>query len=325
MKLLLKALAALAVLLVLVGGSGYLWASGRSATLLARTIDAHAVDFPIPFPLSDAEIAELQLTPDGADALARERAAERGRHLVEARYGCVDCHGADFGGATMMDSPPMGLFQGPNLTLGQGGATADYGPADWDRIVRHGLRPDGTPAVMPSQDFARMSDKELSDIVSFIRTLPPVDRTMEPVRFGPLGKFLLASGKLPLPADGIPSHDQPHGAEPPETAVTLEFGEHLAATCTGCHGPRLTGGPIVGGDPSWVPAANLTPAADGLRGWTREDFHRLAREGVRPDGSAVQAPMTFALPATQRMTDTEVDALWMYLASLEPLPTGTRD
>ena len=81
----------------------------------------------------------------------------------------------------------------------------------------------------------------------------------------------------------------------------------------------------MGGDPSWVPAANLTPAADGLRGWTREDFHRLAREGVRPDGSAVQAPMTFALPATQRMTDTEVDALWTYLASLEGRPTGTRD
>jgi len=35
--------------------------------------------------------------------------------------------------------------------------------------------------------------------------------------------------------------------------------------------------------------------------------------------------MTFVLPAMQRMTDTEVDALWTYLASLDALPTGTRN
>lgn len=325
MKLILKALAAVVLLLVLLGGGGYLWASGRSEAILARTIDSHTVDFPIPFPLADAEVAELGLTPEEADSLARERAVERGRHLVEARYGCVDCHGTDFGGGTMMDFPPMGLFQGPNLTLGQGSVTADYTQADWDRIVRHGLRPDGTPAVMPSVDFVRMSDQELSDVVAFIRALPPVDRAMEPVRFGPLGKFLLATGKLPLPADGIPTHGEAHRAEPPEAEVTLEFGAHLATTCTGCHGPQLAGGPIVGGDPNWLPASNLTPATDGLQGWTREDFRRLAREGVRPDGSPVQAPMTFVLPAMQRMTATEVDAIWLYLASLDALPTGTRE
>jgi len=324
MKPVMKIVATLALLLVLVGGGGYLWAASSSAKLLSRTVAAHTVDFPIPFPLSGGEIAELQLTPEEAEARALERAVERGRHLVEARYGCADCHGADFGGGTMMDFPPMGLFQGPNLTLGQGSVTADYGPAEWDRIVRHGLRPDGTPGVMPSVDFVRMSDQELSDIVAFIRSRPPVDRTMEPVRFGPLGKFLLASGKLPLPADGIPAHDEAHGERPPEAAVTLAFGEHLAATCTGCHGPRLAGGPILGGDPNWLPASNLTPSADGLQAWTVEDFRRLAREGLRPDGSAVQAPMTFVLPAMQRMTETEVDAIWTYLSSLAPLSTGTR-
>ena len=42
----------------------------------------------------------------------------------------------------------------------------DYEPADWDRIVRHGLLSDGRPAAMPSEDFQMMSDQELSDIIA---------------------------------------------------------------------------------------------------------------------------------------------------------------
>ena len=66
-------------------------------------------------------------------ALAMKRAIARGKHLVQARYACVECHGKDFGGGTMMDAMPVARLFGPNLTTGKGSKTRDYKIADWDR------------------------------------------------------------------------------------------------------------------------------------------------------------------------------------------------
>jgi mono/diheme cytochrome c family protein len=321
MKLALKILGVLAFVLVLAAGGAYAWASRASDKALSRTFTVHQVDFPIPFPLTEDEIVEAGLTPEEASDSALERALERGRHLIEARYACNECHGADFSGGVMVDDPMIGTLLGPNLTLGEGSRTTEYGPADWDRIVRHGVRPDGTPATMPSEDFQRMSDEELSDIVAYIRSQPPVDNAIPPVSLGPLGKILVATGQLPLSADRIPSHEAPHTLFPPTAEVSAEFGAHLAGICSGCHGEDLSGGPIAGGDPSWVPARNLTPHEDGLAGWTYEQFVRAMREGVRPDGTPLQAPMTLVASYAQNMTDVELQALWAYLQSVPAVPS----
>ena len=113
-----------------------------------------------------------------------------------------------------------------------------------------------------------------------------------------------------------------HLALPPVAEVSLDFGAHLASPCTGCHGPALSGGPIPGGDPSWVPARNLTPSDDGMAGWSFADFEGAMRDGMRPDGTPLQMPMTLVLPYTTNLTGVEMEALWMYLSSLDPLPTG---
>jgi hypothetical protein len=85
----------------------------------------------------------------------------------------------------MIDDPMIGRLLGPNITGGEGGRTADFGPADWDRIVRHGIQPDGHPAFMPSEDFRSMSDQELSDIIAYVRSRPTVDATVPPPAPGP--------------------------------------------------------------------------------------------------------------------------------------------
>jgi hypothetical protein len=99
----------------------------------------------------------------------------------------------------------------------------------------------------------------------------------------------------------------------------MEFGRHLAGICTGCHTENFAGGPIVGGDPSWVPARNLTPHESALGSWSYEDFARVMLEGVRPDGEAIQLPMTLILPYAQQMTEVELQALWTYLQSVPPI------
>ncbi|MDP2955849.1 MAG: cytochrome c [Longimicrobiales bacterium] len=329
MKTALKAVLGLVLLLVLVAGAVYVWASSKDRALLARTIATHTVDFPIPFPLTQAEADELgqDSTASGTDSVgvdlasvALERAVARGEHLVNSRYVCVECHGKDFGGGVMIDDPMIGRILGPNITAGEGGRTAAFTPSDWDRIVRHGVRSDGRPTAMPSVDFQAMSDQELSDVVAYVRSQPPVDATVPPVELGPLGTVLMAVGKLPLSADLIPAHDRAHDVSPPTAEPSAEFGRHLANVCAGCHGSDLSGGPIAGGDPSWPPAANLTPHAEGLAGWTYEQFAAALRTAKRPDGTDLRPPMSQIVAYGQRMTDVEVQALWAFLQSLPARP-----
>jgi mono/diheme cytochrome c family protein len=319
MKTAFKVVGGLVALVVVLAVGVYVWAGITVNRLRAQTFDPALVDFPIPFPLDPAEVAAKGLIDGQARQLASERAVARGRHLVEARYTCTGCHGANFGGGVMVDSALVGHLLAPNLTLGAGSRTADYQARDWDRIVRHGVRKDGHPAVMPADDFQYMSDQELSDIVSYIRSLPPVNNTVPPSTFGPLGTMLVATGQITFSASTIASHPAPHLVVPPAEAVSTAFGQHLASVCMGCHGPDLSGGPIPGGDPSWPPARNLTPDATGLKGWTYDQFVAALSQSRRPDGIALRAPMTLMAPYGQSMTDVERQALWAYLQSLPPV------
>jgi mono/diheme cytochrome c family protein len=312
-------------LLASVGASGagisWVWSAAQSAQ--DTTYTAHAGDFPVPFPLSQAELDELAAAgePFEAGAVATQRAVERGKHLVEARYACIECHGVDFGGGSMIDDPAIGKVLGPNLTLGQGGVTASYQPADWDRKVRHGVRPDGRSGFMPSEDYLLMSDRELSDIIAYIRSVPPVDRQMPAVEMGPLGTVLVATGQLQVAAVRLPRYDQ-HLVEPPPAEPTVAFGQHLMSVCTGCHRANFEGGPMVGGPPDWLPAANLSPGEAGLAAWTYEDFAKVMRSGIRPDGSPVGMPMVMIIKYGSRMTETELQAMWAYLRTVAPVADG---
>lgn len=357
MKKILKFLGiGLGVLLVAVIGI-YAWASSTTADLLAVEYETHRVELAVPMPLSPDEIAAIReerlaaiagaelvasvgagvpavpvpgtevaepidpLAGVDLDKIALDRAVERGKHLVSARFVCVECHGADFGGGTMVDDPAMGAWHGPNLTTGKGSVTLAYTSADWDRIVRHGVRGDGTAAVMPSDDFVGMSDRELSDIVTYIRAQPAVDKQMAPRTIGPISTMLLATGKLPLAANHVQA-DASHPLLPPDVSDPIAFGKHLSQICTGCHGAGLNGGPIAAGPPDWPAARNLTPSADGLKGWTYEQFDAALRQGLRPDGTALLMPMSLVTPYANNMTEAERRALWQYIESLPPLATG---
>ena len=297
----LRIVGILIAILIVTAVGVYAWASYAAGRKLSRAYATHTVDFPIPF------------------AGSREEAVERGRHLIESRYGCSGCHGSDFGGGVMIDNAAIGSLLGPNLTTGNGSVTAGYTSSDWDRIVRHGVKRGGAPALMPSQDFRQMSDQELSDIVVYLQTRPGVDKRVPPPALGPVGKMLLATGKFTLSADVIGSHDEPHAVSSPKPEVTADFGRHLAGTCMGCHRSDLGGGKIVAGDPAWPPAANLTPGPDGLGVWTFAQFQRAMREGQRPDGTTLRPPMSELIPYARKMTDTELQALWSYLRSLPPV------
>jgi len=243
---------------------------------------------------------------------------ERGRHLVTAVGNCVECHGEDLGGRVFMDAPPA-LVSASNLTAGRGGIGATYSDGDYARAIRHGIRPDGTSLIiMPSESFTYFNDGDLTAIISYLRTVAPVDRELPPTKVRPLGRFLLGAGLMPmLAAELTPSVTTRASVTP---APTAEYGAYLAEVggCRACHNPDLSGGKVIA--PGTPPSANLTPA--GIGSWTEADFVRALREGKRPDGSAINEIMPWRFAG--RMTDDELHALWLYLQTVPAKETAAK-
>jgi len=262
-------------------------------------------------------VGETSLTiPSGDEAVAR------GEHLAITR-GCTDCHGADLGGHVMMEVPAIGRMAGPNLTHGAGGLPSGFGDADFERAIRHGVKPDGHAILfMPTRDFAALSDADTADLIAYVKSRPSVDRALAPSYIGPIGRTLFALGQLPMLEARLIDQHAPHVARI-ENAATVEFGNYLARACTGCHGQHFSGGPIPGVPPDFPIPANITPdAANGIGAYTKDDFYRVFREGKKRDGSAVNTFMPWQ--AMGRFTDTELDALWAYLRTVPALPKGRR-
>lgn len=265
-----------------------------------------------------------QLVVNVADVPLREDAAsvERGRYLYASR-GCTDCHGANGAGHTFIDDPNGLRVRGPNLTPGANSAVQGYSSMDWVRIVRHGIKRDGRPAlVMPSEDYNRFTDDDLASLVAYLRQLPPVDGEPGVVRMPLPVKLLYAFGVVRDAYEKI-DHSLPP-QQPVAEAVTPAHGAYVANMCIGCHGPQFSGGRIPGAPPDWPPASNLTPGEGSamVRYESAEQFMRMLVTGKRPDGTAVSNVMPFG--SLQAISETDANALYLYLKTLPPRPAGGR-
>lgn len=246
-----------------------------------------------------------------------------GEHVAATR-GCPNCHGPDLGGAVFIDVPPVARLYAVNLTSGAGGVAARYATtADWERSIRQGVAPDGRALLfMPSREFYQIGDADLGALISWIRSRPPVDRPPRPQSVGPIGRALFLAGKIPLLNAELVDHEAPRPASP-VPGVTADYGHYLAATCVGCHGDHLSGGPIPGAPPEMAIPLNITPdTVTGIGHWTRADFDRAIRTGIRPDGRRLRSDMPYTQFA--HYSDTEVAALWMYLQSVPAKAYGGR-
>jgi mono/diheme cytochrome c family protein len=257
----------------------------------------------------DIQVADITI-PDSAAALAR------GEHLVEVVSHCGACHGPDLGGSDFFDDPMLGTIPGPNLTSGQGGIGARYSDSDWVRALVHGVSNEGRMLVgMPSLAFSVYSQEDLGAMIAYLKSLPPVDRQMEPKRQTLMGSVLLGLGAMgQMPAEVI-NHSAPRVAGV-KTGATAEYGGYLvsAATCKECHMQNLAGGRAVPTEPY---ASNLTPGGD-LGSWSEADFFTAMRTGMLPSGRALIPQMQWQVYA--QMTDEELRAIWLYLQSQPALP-----
>lgn len=252
----------------------------------------------------------------------------RGRHLVEVTAACGSCHspmgptgviaGRELSGGTVFDEPPFRAVA-PNITPDRETGIGAWTDAQMTRAIREGIRPDGRiiGPPMPLELYRGLSDRDISAIVAYLRTVTPVRNAVEASVY-----------RIPLPpAYGPPVVSVPEPADNP-----VARGEYLAnavAHCSACHTPMQAGGGMdrsrlfAGGMEFRGPwgtstAANLTSRADRLGGWTDAQIIRAIREGVSADGSALYPPMPFW--AFRNMTTAELSDLVAYLRTIPPQP-----
>jgi hypothetical protein len=246
---------------------------------------------------------------------------ERGRHLAASVAGCAtaDCHGADLGGGKATEAGPIGTIVAPNIT--PGGRGRDYADGELARLILHGVKRDGQSVrFMPAQDICWLPDEDVTALISYVRSVPPLDRPSQELKLGLLAKVLDRHNLVIVDVGRRIDHE--HRLVAPAPGPTVQYGAFLARSCTGCHGEHYSGGRIPGAPADMAIPANLTPHESGLGKWQFADFQKVLDTGVRPDGRKLDPFMPYE--ALSKLNDPEKQALWAFLQSLPAQPHGNR-
>ncbi|MCF1753214.1 c-type cytochrome [Mariniradius sediminis] len=273
----------------------------------------------------------------------------RGKYLVHGPAHCSNCHvgsvkdmiAADAGqaiplsGGVRFTMGPLGSMFTRNLTPDPITGIGRYSDGELFRMMRHAVKPDGTATMSVLMPFWDMADEDLIAVVSYLRTMEPVQNEVGANEWTFMGKAVrvFASSFHPI------ENPKPYPKAPPMEA-TIERGEYLAryvANCVGCHtnrdlmtfeaiGPEYAGGMefepwpefalAVGGDPeAWMRTPNITPHPNSAlsKFKTVDEWKERFRQGRLINISQMHwGPFS-------RMTDEDLEALYLYLMSLEPV------
>lgn len=235
---------------------------------------------------------------------------DRGQRL-SIMHACAHCHGHDMGGAVIDKGFLLGTWSGPNLTNDPSGLGTKLTDEDWVRAVRHSVDRDHHPLLlMPGEHYYDdMPDEDMSALIAYTRSLPPVNNGVPAFRNGPYAHFLFAIGAFPIYADRI-KHDSVT-AFVPDSGVTVRNGARLARMCFACHAKDLGGLPPGLGVP---PGPNLTRGGN-LKDWSEEQFLHFIRTGTRPNGLRAD-PKVMPYAAFAMLNDDELKSLWAYIHSV---------
>ncbi|MCB0687186.1 MAG: c-type cytochrome [Saprospiraceae bacterium] len=258
-------------------------------------------------------------------------AVNQGRKIVETV--CYTCHkGADerLSGA-MFSKPESGLGEiwSANITNHSSLGIGAYRHGELAHMLRTGINRKGR-FIGPFMLFPNMSDQDLAAVIAYLRSDSPITRPSDISNPKPsyslIGKALFKLGvfkPLEIPTSTINA---------PAPSDTLAYGKYLATSvfaCYECHSrsfetndvliPENSEGYFAGGNPiedrnfEIVISANLTPSKEhGIGSWSKDDFKRAIRQGIRPN----QELLSDVMPRFSLLSDQEVNAIWTYLESL---------
>lgn len=276
----------------------------------------------IPFP-------EIKATGDSA-------MIAHGKYLVYGPAHCANCH-IDKGQEAEVDAGkempliggyefniPPGVLRSRNITSDKETGIGGLSDAQIARALRYNVA-HNDEALAPLMPFQQLSVYDMTCIISYLRTLPPVKHEVLPTEYNFLGKIVKTFILKPsMPTESIPDKVIPD--------TTPEYGRYLAhsvANCYGCHTDRdlktgeFTGKPFAGGlvfEPSpetrgyGFVTPNLTPDETGkMSGWTEQTFIARMRQGRIHQGS----PMPWG--PFSRLEENDLKAIYRYLQTVPPV------
>lgn len=260
----------------------------------------------------------------------------RGKHLVYGPAHCNYCHGSKEdmqrtlngelvelkgGGEFIL---PLGIIRTPNLTSDNETGIGKLSDGEIARVLRYGVFPDGK-AVFDFMPFHNMSDEDLTAVISYLRSIPPVKNHVVNREMNFLGKAVMAFLIKPVGPEKEP---------PKETTIdsTSAYGKYLVhsvANCVGCHTDRnlmtgaFVGEPFAGGfamqsdekpELTFItPNISPDPETGKIFSWTEEVFIHRFRQGVQIAGT----PMPWG--SFKNLSDLELKAIYRYLRNVEPI------
>jgi mono/diheme cytochrome c family protein len=281
--------------------------------MLVRNNDTSRAD------VADDRVALADVQQPDAAAVARGR-------YVAVSSDCVACHtnhhagGAAYAGGFELQSP-FGVIVGSNITPDRTTGIGEWTERDFFKAMRHGQgKNEYLYPAMPYNAYAKLSDRDVHDLWSYMATVTPVQNPVDANRLPfPFNIRLLMAGWNLLFFDN--SGFEARGGEAPEIAR----GRYLvdgAGHCASCH----TAKNMLGGDKSaylqggllqgWFAPEITNDAQRGLGRWSEADVAGYLRHGFNAKGVA-SGPMAEAVEySTQHLTDTDLRAIAKYLKGL---------
>ena len=262
---------------------------------------------------------------------------ERGRYLVDGPAHCGECHGAvdppavSRGGRPLSGGQefklPVGTFRVPNITSDAETGIGLVKDEALARMIRYGVKPNGQTAL-PFMPYADLCDDDLTAIISYLRTQKPVRHAVPEHDVNQLGRVVQA---FVLEPKG-PSKTPKKSFAPEPTAAYGEYITHSIGNCMLCHtkvdmrtgafaGPLFGGGAeheAFGNPAKRYVSPNLTPDPrwGWLQGWDEETFV------ARFHGGRVHADSPMPWEAFQKLSESDLRAIYRYLRTLPPAQTG---
>jgi mono/diheme cytochrome c family protein len=227
----------------------------------------------------------------------------RGLHVAQTR-GCTDCHRGRFEGGLFHDEGWEGRLVAPNLAA----LARTVPPAALEAAIRHAVGHDGRALyAMPSYNFLRLSDDDVSALILLLRAAPVARKDLPTATLGPLRRWKLATGRdaaMPAFLAQVPPLRWQGNKDP-----AIVRGEYLAMTsCNECHGFDLRGN---------SPFGAAGPDLIVVGGYGKDDFVKLMRTAVPVGGRVLKPLMAEAVKKRfVHWTDAEVGDLYAFLSAM---------
>jgi mono/diheme cytochrome c family protein len=262
------------------------------------------------------------------------QAAEQSLGAYLATVGnCKSCHttadGQAYAGGLRFETP-FGTLYSTNITPDPETGIGSWTLEDFDRALRHGLRPDGEHLypVFPYTAFAKLKDADVAALFDYLQTLTPVSRqaTANEMSFPFDQRWALGLWKWLYLDEGSFEED-------PEQSAAWNRGAYLVeglGHCGMCHTPRdflggqdmdlaYTGathqGLLEGKWLDWS-STNLTAASSGLGAWSAEELVSYLKYGVSAQAGIFGPMNEVVVNSTRHMSDEDLEAMAVYLKSL---------